>query len=458
VPDPRSILAHTWKLPPGHTLLLTRGGRLGDPRCYWDVHFDVQPQLEHPSAGLQHALEEEMVARLRQSVERRMIADVPLGAFLSGGVDSSAVVAMMAGLVSDPVITCSIAFGEADFDESGYAQKVAERYGTLHHVEVVDRDDFGLVERLADVYDEPFADSSAIPTYRVCEMARRQVTVALSGDGGDENFAGYRRHRWHALEERIRQRVPDVVRKAVFGTAGALYPKMDWAPRFLRAKSTLQAIGRDSLEGYLHSVGIFPAELRRKLFSGDLRRELAGYEAIEVFRRHARSPLAPHGDGLSLVQYLDFKTYLPGDILTKVDRASMAHGLEVRVPLLDHEFVQWGAGLPSSLKLVGREGKYLLKKSLEPHLPDDVLYRPKMGFGVPLGRWFRGPLKESLREAVDSPDLRESGYFDPAYLRRLLGEHESGARDHTAVLWALLMFRGALAGLAATPANPGGGA
>ncbi|MEO0974846.1 MAG: asparagine synthase-related protein, partial [Pseudomonadota bacterium] len=418
-----------------------RGQPLAEPREYWKLSF----QRDAQGLGEGAELEEAIVGELRAAVKRRLVAEVPLGAFLSGGVDSSAIVALMAGLDDKPVNTCSIAFGDADYDESQFARMVAERYATQHRVEQVDPEDFALVERLPGVYDEPYADSSAIPTYRVCELARQQVTVALSGDGGDENYAGYRRHRWHAWEEAIRGRVPNALRKPLFGTAGAVYPKMDWAPRFLRAKSTLQALARDSLEGYLNSVSILPVELRRRLLSGDVRNTLQGYEAIEVFRRHAATA---HGcDPLSLVQYLDIKTYLPGDILTKVDRASMAHGLEVRVPMLDHEFVAWSARLPSSLKLRGREGKYVLKKALEPLLPDDVLYRPKMGFAVPLGRWFRGPLREQMREAVTGSVLRELGLFDTKMLTTLVDEHERGQRDHTAVLWALLMFRGAVTNL-----------
>ncbi|MEM9386304.1 MAG: XrtA/PEP-CTERM system amidotransferase [Pseudomonadota bacterium] len=443
VPEPRTFLASTFKLPPAHTLLLRRGQPLPQPREYWQLSFAVAPCFESTdNTAAESALEEELIERLRTAVDRRLVAEVPLGAFLSGGVDSSAVVAMMAGLSERAVKTCSIAFGEADYDESKFARMVAERYETDHRVKQVDPDDFGLVEQLAQVYDEPYADSSAIPTYRVCELARQEVTVALSGDGGDEGFAGYRRHRWHAWEESIRGRLPQALRRPLFGTAGALYPKMDWAPRFLRAKTTLQALGRDSLSAYLHSVSILPSELRRRLLSPDLQRELGGYEAVEVFRAHAAK--AGRCDPLSLVQYLDFKTYLPGDILTKVDRASMAHGLEVRVPLLDHEFVQWSAQLPASLKLRGREGKYVLKKALEPHLPEDVLYRPKMGFGVPLGQWFRGPLAGYLRDAITGTELKDTGLFDPASLRRLVDEHQSGRREHTAVLWALLMFRGAV--------------
>ncbi|MEO0972328.1 MAG: XrtA/PEP-CTERM system amidotransferase [Pseudomonadota bacterium] len=447
VPEPRTFLEKSFKLPPAHTLTLRRGEPVPAPREYWTLSFEVAPGFDGKrDAAAESALEQELIERLRTAVDRRLVAEVPLGAFLSGGVDSSAVVAMMAGLDERAAKTCSIAFGEADYDESKFAQMVAERYQTDHRVQQVDPEDFDLVNQLAEVYDEPYADSSAIPTYRVCELARREVTVALSGDGGDEGFAGYRRHRWHAWEEQIRGRVPPLLRGPLFGTAGAIYPKMDWAPRFLRAKSTLQALGRDALAGYLHSVSIFPAELRRKLFSGDVRQALGGYEAVEVFRRHAAEATVDHP--LSLVQYLDFKTYLPGDILTKVDRASMAHGLEVRVPLLDHEFVQWSAQLPASLKLRGREGKYVLKKALEPHLPNDVLYRPKMGFAVPLGRWFRGPLAGHVRDAVTGPELRDLGLFEPSMLKRLVDEHQSGQREHTAVLWALLMFRGAIEQLA----------
>ncbi len=450
VPDPRTMLRSTFKLPPGHTLLITRGKPVPAPRQYWDVRFeDVHREFADADDVLLDRLGSELIERLQLAVKRRLIAEVPLGAFLSGGVDSSAVVAMMSALGTEGINTCSIAFGEADFDESAYAALVARRYHTVHRVERVDPNDFQLVERLGAVYDEPFADSSAIPTYRVCELARRDVTVALSGDGGDENFAGYRRHRWHAWEERIRSRLPAPVRAALFGTAGALYPKMDWAPRVLRAKTTLQAVGRDSLAAYLHSVSILPAELRRRLLSGDLRGELKGYGAVEVFRQHAAAAGGAADDPLSLIQYLDFKTYLPGDILTKVDRASMAHGLEVRVPLLDHELVQWVAQLPASLKLHGREGKYLFKRALEPWLPQEILYRPKMGFGVPLGHWFRGPLAGHLREALTGTELRDTGLFDTAFVDRMVREHQGGQRDHTAALWALLMFRESLPQLAA---------
>jgi asparagine synthase (glutamine-hydrolysing) len=376
--------------------------------------------------------------RLRDAVNVRLISEVPLGAFLSGGVDSSAVVAMMAGCSDEPVNTCSISFGDPAFDESAYAQTVADRYGTRHHVERVDSDDFNLLDTLSQVYDEPFADSSAIPTYRLCELARKNVTVALSGDGGDENFAGYRRYRWHVYEERMRSIMPLALRAPVFGVLGNLYPKADWAPKLLRAKSTLEALARDSVEGYFHSVSVMGDPMRARLASDSFRRELQGYRAIEVLHRHARN--GPRDEPLSLVQYLDMKTYLVGDIMTKVDRASMAHSLEVREPLLDHPLMEWLSGLPPSLKLQGREGKYLFKQALEPYLPQEILYRPKMGFAVPLASWFRGPLRQRVKEAVLGPVLLDSGYFNPAFLRQMVEAHLSGARDHGVTLWSLLML------------------
>ena len=260
----------------------------------------------------------------------------------------------------------------------------------------------------------------------------------LSGDGGDENLAGYRRYRWHTYEEQMRSWLPDSIRKPVFGLLGRAYPKADWAPKMFRAKSTFESIGRDSLEGYFHSVSIVSNDLRRQLFSTQLKRELQGYQAVEVFRRHLDN--APTDNPLSLVQYLDIKTYLVGDILTKVDRASMAHALEVRVPLLDHQLVEWMAGLAPDMKLKGREGKYIFKKSLEPYLPDDILYRPKMGFAVPLASWFRGPLKDKVCDALLGDTMLQCGLFEPTFLQQMVDQHQRGLRDYSAPMWSLLMF------------------
>jgi asparagine synthase (glutamine-hydrolysing) len=431
VPDPNTILRHVRKLPPAHTLRLNRNSPPGVPREYWDVPFE-------PLSITEEEAQHEIIERLREAVKIRLISEVPLGAFLSGGVDSSAVVSMMASLSDEPVNTCSISFDDPRFNETQFAAEVAQRYRTNHYVEQVEADDFDLIDRLAYLYDEPYADSSAIPTYRVCQLARKRVTVALSGDGGDENFAGYRRYRWHVYEEYVRSMIRQSIRDPIFALLGTVYPKADWAPKIFRAKSTLQALSMDSLEAYFNSVSVVPETIQRRLFSPGFLRNLQGYQAIEVFRLHADR--APTRDALSLVQYLDMKTYLPGDILTKVDRASMAHSLEVRVPILDHEFVEWVSGLSSKFKLRGREGKLIFKRAFEDYLSHDVLYRPKMGFAVPLAIWFRGPLRERVRKAILAPILAETGFFDMAFVRDLLDQHQSGRSDHSAVLWSLLMF------------------
>jgi len=433
IPEPRSIYKQVKKLPPGHTLTLQHGYQVPVVREYWDVPF--RPTSQGSEEDIQH----ELVERLKEAVDIRLVSEVPLGAFLSGGVDSSAVVALMAQIEQGkPVNTCSIGFGDPKYNETEFAQQVAEQYQTNHVVEQVDPNDFDLIDTLAGYYDEPYADSSAIPTYRVCELAKKRVTVALSGDGGDENFAGYRRHRWHMNEEMIRGRLPGFIREPVFGMLGRYYPKMDWAPKVFRARSTFQALARNSVDAYMHSMSIVYDDLRKPLFSKSFRKRLDGYHASEVFHYHLDR--APTEHPLSLIQYLDTKTYLPGDILTKVDRASMAHSLEVRVPILDHEFVEWVSGLSPNIKLKGREGKYIFKKALEPHVPGDVLYRPKMGFAVPLSSWFRGPLRERVRKALLSEQLAETRIFDMDFIKRLVDEHQSGLREHSAILWSLLMF------------------
>ena len=451
VPEPRTIFTSAHKLLPGHMMTIRVGDTQLQPKRYWDVPFTPhQPMSERDMEG-------ELVLRLREAVESHLEADVPLGAFLSGGVDSSAVVAMMAGLSKEPVNTCSIAFNDPAFDESEYATQVAQRYATRHQTDVVDKDDYGLVDLLAGLYDEPYADSSAIPTYRVCELARKRVTVALSGDGGDENFAGYRRHRMAMGENRVRSMLPLALRKPVFGFLGAAYPKADWAPRVFRAKTTFEALARDLTDGYFHGVSINNDRVRDQLFSSAFRSRLQGYRAVEVMRGYARQ--APTDDPLSMVQYLDMKTYLPGDILTKVDRASMAHALEVRVPLLDHQFVEWVSGLPSSCKLRNGEGKHVFKKALQPYLSDDILYRKKMGFSIPLAAWLRGPLADSMKRAVLNPVLLDTGIFNPAFLKQMVDEHQSRIKDHSTTLWSVLMFdaflrkNGAAGAPASNPAN-----
>jgi asparagine synthase (glutamine-hydrolysing) len=435
VAEPRCIFRQAKKLPPACTLKVGRGEtalQSLQPREYWDVRFSLDKQLGVDEAC--HELEQ----RLTESIRLRMISEVPLGAFLSGGVDSSAVVAMMAGLSNEPVNTCSISFSDPAYDEAAFAQKVADRYHTRHFVDQVESDDFDLIDTLAKLYDEPYADSSAIPTYRVCQLARKHVTVALSGDGGDESFGGYRRYALHLMEEKMRAALPLGLRRPLFGTLGRLYPKADWAPRVFRAKTTFEGLARTSVEAYFHSVSVIRNWQRNQIFSAAFKAQLGGYSAQQVFERHAAK--AGTDDPLALIQYIDLHTYLIGDINTKVDRASMAHSLEVREPLMDHPLVEWLATLPTSLKIRGGESKFLLKKAMEPHLPQDIMYRPKMGFAVPLSRWFRGPLRQRVRDELLGGPMLETGWFNPDTIRQIVEQHESGRRDHSTPIWVLLMF------------------
>ncbi len=433
VPEPHTIYQHCFKLEPGHRMLLTPGiTSLPQPEQYWDIPTQWPTEMSAAEA------EAELINRFKEAVGIRMVADVPLGAFLSGGVDSSAVVAMMSQLQTEPVNTCAIGFDVPTFNETEFAQLVADRYHTNHQVKVVSQNDFDLIDQLAGLYDEPYADSSAMPTYRVCEMARQQVTVALSGDGGDELFAGYRRYNMHMNEDKVRNSLPLGLRQTIFAPLGKWYPKLDWAPKFLRAKTTFQSMAMDSVQGYHNSISILRADERAKLFSSDFTQKLQGYNSLQVFRRHQQKTSGL--DALKTVQYIDLKTYLVGDILTKVDRASMAHSLEVRVPFLDHKFIEWAFRLESDANLGNGVGKLTLKKALEPHLPDDVLYRKKMGFAVPLADWFRGPLKQKLQDDVLSSRMLESGIFNPQQLHKLVADHLSGLKDNSAALWTLMMF------------------
>ncbi len=430
VPEPKTILSHAHKLSPGYTLSVTRDGRAPVCKQYWNVPFEVLPKQEEEEYA------KELADRMTEAVKIRMIAEVPLGAFLSGGLDSSAVVAMMAGLSDNPVNTCSISFADPRYDESAYANEVAKQYNTQHTAWQVDSDDFDLIDRLAMLYDEPYADSSAIPTYRVCELAKKKVTVALSGDGGDEILAGYRRYQWFMREQNLRDVFPQGFRSLVFGGLGKVYPKALWAPRVFRAKALFQSLAKTPVESYFDISCVLKDSLRQQLFSPSFRSELQGYHALEVLKGHDKNSPAEHS--LSRMQYLDMKTYLP--ILTKVDRASMAHALEVRVPLLDHKVVEWTSGLSPDLKLRGSDGKYLFKKAMAPHLSQDLMYRKKQGFAVPIAQWFRGPLRERVRESVLSDCLLDTGIFDRRFLTRLIDDHQSGLQDHSAALWSLFMY------------------
>ena len=443
VPDPKTIYRSIRKLPAGH-YLLARRGHAPEVRRYWSL-LDSAP-------GPGPATPELLVEQLDAAVERRLVADVPLGALLSGGVDSSAVVALMASRTERPVETFSIAFGDRDFDETSYARAVAERYATRHDVRRVSADDFESVGRLPEIYDEPFGDVSALPTLAVCAQARRSVTVALSGDGGDEALAGYRRYAFHCIGERVRGRISPAVRARLFGPLADIYPRGAWLPRPLRAKTTLRELSLDSASAYVRMASALPEEVRSALLSSDFRETLGGYDAGDVVRTafNVDAPLDP----LQRAQYADIMTYLPGDILTKVDRASMANSLEVRSPMLDPRFVAMSFWLPPALKLSRADGgKAILKCAMERYLPRDLLYRPKQGFSVPLARWFRGPLRQAILCLADSPYLRDCGMIDTGRVRQMAIEHVEGFQDHSKALWLTWVFDAFLAHNAASGAQ-----
>ena len=439
VPDHRSFLKGVAKLPAGHFCLIEQGKGFTGTRQWWDVDF------RNRRKGNTEDMSVELLHHLRNGVTSRMVSDVPLGAFLSGGVDSSSVVALMAESSGSPVQTCSIGFDVAALDETSYAEQVAKLFATDHNARQVNPDDFGAIDQLAAMFDEPFADASALPTWRVSQLARERVTVALSGDGADEAFAGYRRQVFHAREEQARAVLPQALRGPVFGALGKVWPKADWAPRPLRAKSTLLSLAASGDEGYAAALAVTTPLQRDALYTDSFARTLGGYRGeqplVELMRK------APAQSGLDRAQYADLKFWLPGDILTKVDRTSMAVSLEAREPLLDHRLIEFAATLPHRQRIRGRQGKWLLKHTMERYLPDDILYRPKQGFVTPIGQWFRGPLANEARGLADGSVAVRAGWFDRKQVARIAEKHISGQSDFGRLLWQLVMLEKSLAGL-----------
>lgn len=430
VPAPRTIFREIRKLRPGHTLVVSPAGILEEE--YWDLRFTPQSRAsaDEWAAGLRQTLSE--------SVTQHLVSDVPLGAFLSGGIDSSAVVGLMAGVVSGPVTTASIGFDEDCFNELPYARAVAERFQTRRYEKTIHAQAADILGQLTWHYDEPFADSSSIPTYYVCGMAREHVKVCLSGDGGDENFAGYRRYRYDFLENQVRRVLPGWFRTPVFGALGRVYPKADWLPQVFRGKTLLSNLSRSPERAYWHTMTWFTPEMKRVLYQERHRAALEGYDSFSVMQEYFERSRG--WDPLARIQYLDIKTYLPDDILAKVDRASMAHSLEVRVPLLDHVVMEYAATIPSSLKLKDGQGKYILKRALADLVPREVLDRSKMGFSIPLAQWLRGELRSHFDSRVLARESFVGSLFHEAAIRRWWGEHLRGQRDHAYVLWALLVL------------------
>ncbi|HEX8559468.1 MAG TPA: asparagine synthase (glutamine-hydrolyzing) [Pyrinomonadaceae bacterium] len=431
VPAPHTAYRDIRKLEPGHSLTLGADGGMKIER-YWEPDFSKKISVTEEEAG-ERALE-----LLRDAVRVRLMSEVPLGAFLSGGIDSSAVVALMAEESSTPVKTFSIGFEEQDFSELHHARRVAERVGAEHHEFVVRPDAMEVLPTLVEHYGEPYADSSAIPTYYVARETRRHVTVALNGDGGDECFAGYERYAAMRLSERYR-RLPGVLREQVIRRAMEMLPISELRPtRARKARRFLRAASMPPVERYLSWVGIVQQEMKDELYSEGFGAEVAGQDQSRWLR-----PWFARANGAGVVDaalLADTMTYLPNDLLVKVDIASMAVSLEARSPFLDHHVIEFAASLPENLKLRGLTTKYILKKTLQKLLPSENLTRGKMGFGVPVGHWFRGQMQGFLRENLLSERASRRGLFRPEAVRRLVELHTRGERDHTHQLWTLLML------------------
>lgn len=426
VPSPLTIFRGIRKLPPASYLLCSLDG--GEPQVhrYWDLHMAPNGSLRESDwiDSLDHAL--------REAVKSHLVSDVPVGAFLSGGLDSSGVVAYMAQESVGRVKTFSIGFDEADFDELGYARQVAARYGTQHFEMVVKPDVMGVLPRLSWQFDEPFADASAVPTYCVARITRDHVTVALSGDGGDESFAGYRRYaEAMTLHRRMDAGLLSIAKPLLRLVAAAL-------PSEARGHDFVEIRGLDPLARYHRMMSYQRSASLAALLAPDVTANATARVSPEAFARLAGE--SGTTDYLSTLQYLDIRQYLPEDILTKVDRTTMLTSLEARVPLLDHVLMEHAAAIPSELKFRDGAGKHILKQVMRPHLPGDILSRRKMGFGVPLAKWFRKELRDFTGEILSDSRTRQRGVLNLETVDRLLEGHLEGQRDYSAQLWSIICF------------------
>jgi asparagine synthase (glutamine-hydrolysing) len=426
IPEPATAFKRIQKLPPGHLALWANGHMT--VRQYWDVpaYSVCEPRSEEECL-------EELETRLAEAVRMRLISDVPLGALLSGGVDSSLIVALMARASNAPVKTFSVGFSKSDFNEAQHARRVARCFGTEHHELHVEPNIAQTLDALTRSLEEPFGDSSMIPTFYISRLAREHVTVALSGDGGDELFAGYDRYSL-SLRRRVLEPVPEWARRWY---RDHLHPLI---PRSARGRAYAYNVALPWRERYLDSVSFIPAfERQTRLLSDDFRASIQGHDPLDPFREYLNR--APAQDPLSQLLYLDTKTYLPGDILTKVDRMSMATSLEARVPLLDHPFVEYATSLPARLKLCGFQQKYILKKlAVRAGVPPEVVYRPKQGFALPLVYWIREEFKHDLPRLLLEPRTLQRGYLKRQGISELLDEHARGRRNHSGSIWRLLVF------------------
>jgi len=434
IPDPKTIFQDIHKLEPGHYLIVNKQGLKN--KEYWDISFSKE--TEHS----EKQLIEELQQLAGECTAKRMVSDVPLGAFLSGGVDSSGIVALMAEHTDktsgEAITTCSIGFDEEKFNETEFAKQVAEQYNTNHHEFTVHGNVADSLKHIVSFFDEPFADPSLVPTYFVSKLAREKVTVAIAGDGGDEVFAGYSKYSVDHVENQLRNKFPKWLRKAIFPRLAKVAGKVNLTS-FKKANSLLTSLSVDSAMGFYITNSMITDQAWLMLVTEETKTQLGSYhpstQTIDKYNQ------ADGNDHLSKILYTDMKTYLPGGILVKVDRMSMANSLEVRAPILDYKLMEFAATVPSKYKFNKGEKKYLLKEAFKKYLPDDILYRKKMGFSVPLASWLRHELKDIVKEKLIENPVGLSQIFKANEIKKIWSEHMNQIKDHSTVLWSMLMFQ-----------------
>ena len=430
IPGEQSIFRSIRKLQPGHTLKIDRDHFSSQPRRYWQLDVAIEEDRTVDDwLG-------EVSRKFSETVRLHCLSDVPVGAFLSGGIDSSAVVAELAKVRGADLQTFSIGFLEERYSELPHARGIAKRFGTRHFEGIVTPEAAGSLDDLVRHFDEPFADPSAIPTLYLSRLAREHVKVVLSGDGGDEAFGGYSRYLHDLQEHRLRRFIPDVIRRSLLRRVASLWPQADWLPRVLRAKSTLTNLSLDPAAAYANTLTMTPLPLRRLILSRDVQEQLNGFCPTRMVERVFPEGIEP----LGAMTQTDIRTILPDDFLTKVDRASMAVGLEVRPPLVDHEFLELSARIPSRFKVRGGQGKWIFKQMLQDQLPNSVLYRRKQGFEIPVDGWLGGPLREQVEATILSPTNPVADYIDQDEAAKLCLAHRRHTARHGQTIWALLVL------------------
>jgi asparagine synthase (glutamine-hydrolysing) len=430
IPDPKTIFENIYKLEPGHYLEVDKNGI--SKHQYWDISFANQ------SDATETEIKQELQGWIQQCTTSRMISDVPLGAFLSGGVDSSGIVATMAKNSEQPITTCSIGFDTKQFNETEFAKQVARQYHTDHHEYIVHENVKDNLKKIVSYFDEPFADPSLVPTYFVSQLARQKVTVAIAGDGGDEVFAGYEKYSIDHIENKLRNAIPKLIRKNLFPPIESLLSKFDFK-LCRKAVTLLNSLQQDAAMGFYLSNAQITDKDWHYITADKTREALGDYHPSNITTGFYGQ--CDGSDHLAKILYTDMKTYLPGGILVKVDRTSMANSLEVRAPILDYQLIEFAATIPSALKFNKGEKKYILKEAFKDDLPDDILYRKKMGFSVPLAQWLRKEIKELTESTLFQATGGLPDYFNMGNIQNMWDQHQKGQKDNATILWSMLMFQ-----------------